>query len=42
MFVIVELLYGIWGRREWKREWESINSIEIHYICAGRGYKDVY
>jgi hypothetical protein len=30
MFVTVELLYGTQGRRERKREWQSINNIEIH------------
>jgi hypothetical protein len=39
MFVIVELLYGIRGRRERK---ESINSIIKHNICEGRWYKGMY
>jgi hypothetical protein len=30
------------GRRERKREWQSINNIVKHHICASRGYKDVY
>jgi hypothetical protein len=42
MFVIVELLYGTWGRRERKREWLSISNIIKHKIFEGRGCKDVY
>jgi hypothetical protein len=38
MFVIVELLYGTWERREGM----YFNNIKMHYICAGRGYNDMY
>jgi aerobic-type carbon monoxide dehydrogenase small subunit (CoxS/CutS family) len=37
----VELLYGTRGRREKKREQQSISNIVKHNICEGRGYKDV-
>jgi hypothetical protein len=40
MFVIVELLYGTQGRRKRKRK--IVNNIKIHYICAGRGYTNMY
>jgi hypothetical protein len=41
MFVIMELLYRTWrgGKGE---ENARVNNIEMHNICAGRGYKDVY
>jgi hypothetical protein len=42
MFAIVELLYGTRGRRERKRERQSISNIIKHHTCAGRRYKDVY
>jgi hypothetical protein len=42
MSVTVELLYGTRGRRERKREWQSISDIVKHHICAGGGHKDVY
>jgi hypothetical protein len=40
VFVIVELLYGTWGRRERKRQ--SVNNIVKHNICEGRGYNNMY
>jgi hypothetical protein len=40
MLVIVEVLYGAWGRRERKKE--SINNIIKHNICESRGHKNVY
>jgi hypothetical protein len=42
MFVTVELIYGTQGKRERKREQLSISNIVKHYICEGRGCKDVY
>jgi hypothetical protein len=42
MFVIVELPYGTWGRKERKRECERVNNMVIHNFCEGGGYKDVY
>jgi hypothetical protein len=42
IFVIVELLYGPWGMRERKREWQTINNIIKHNIRVGLGYKHVY
>jgi hypothetical protein len=42
VFVVVELHYGIQGKRERKKEWYSINNTVKHKICKGRGYKDVY
>jgi hypothetical protein len=42
MSVIVELLYGTCGKKERKREWQSISNIIKHNLCEGRGYKDMY
>jgi hypothetical protein len=42
MFVTVKLLYGTWGRRERKRERQSINNIIKHNICEGTGNNGVY
>jgi hypothetical protein len=42
MFLIVELLYGTQGKRERKREWQSINNIVMCNICEGGGYKGMY
>jgi hypothetical protein len=41
MFVIVELLYGTWGRGIVKENNRA--SVILHNIrCEGRGYKVVY
>jgi hypothetical protein len=41
MFVTVELLYGIWGKKETKENNRA--SVKSHNIrCEGRGYMDVY
>jgi hypothetical protein len=40
MFVIVELLYGTWGKRKGKENDRA--SVISHSIrCEGRGYNDV-
>jgi hypothetical protein len=39
MFIIVGLLYGTWGRKERKREWQSTT---LKYICADRGYSNMF
>jgi hypothetical protein len=40
--VIVELLRGTQGKRERKREWQSISNVIKHNICEGGGYEGVY
>jgi hypothetical protein len=37
----VELLYGTGRRRERKKRMIA-NNIEMHNICAGRGYNSMY
>jgi hypothetical protein len=41
MFIIVELLYGAWGK-EGKEKRTIVNNIKIQYICAGRVYNNIY
>jgi hypothetical protein len=41
-FVIVNLLYGTWGMRKRKREWQTIKNITKHNIYVGLEYKRVY
>jgi hypothetical protein len=38
MFVIVELFRGA-GKG---KENDSVNNIEMHYICTGSGYNNMY
>jgi hypothetical protein len=42
MFIIMELYYRTWGRKERKRECYSIKNIIKHNICEGRGYNGKY
>jgi hypothetical protein len=42
MSVTAEWLCGTQGRRDRKREWQSISSVVKHHICEGGGGNDVY